>query len=383
MAAIVLWTALALVAYVYVGYPLLLFAISRVAARPVRKAPITPSVTMVIAAYNEQDAIAAKIDNSLALDYPPGLLEIMVASDGSTDATNAIVEHDYAGRARLLALPRAGKTSAQNHAAAAATGEILVFSDATTMYDPGTLRALVANFADPTVGSVGGDVRYTTEGGAAASKGRQLYWNYEAAIRRWESRIYSVIGATGCVYSLRRTLYQPLDPAAISDFVQPTRALLRGFRSVVEDEAGAYEVAESKQLGDELQRRARVVLRGLRGVGYMPEILNPLRHPWLCAQILSHRLLRWAVPIFLLAALVANAFLVGTPGYTVLFVLQVALYLAAVAALLLDRVKIRLPGLFVPLYFCLINIAPLVALWLLVKGEKKVFWETGPATAGK
>lgn len=378
---VVLWASIALVIYVYVGYPALLFLIARVAPHPVEKAPITPSVTMIIAAYNEEEAIAAKIENTLALDYPPGLLEIIVASDGSTDRTNEIVERDFAGRARLLALARAGKTSGQNHAAAAATGEILVFSDATTMYDRNALRALVANFADPTVGSVGGDVRYTSEEGAVAGKGRQLYWNYEAAIRRWESRIYTVIGATGCIYSLRRALYVPLDPATISDFVQPAKALLRGFRSVVEDEAGAYEVAESKQLGDELQRRARVVLRGVRGVGYMPEILNPIRHPWLCAQVVSHRLLRWAVPIFLLAALGANAFLVGTPGYTVLFVLQLGVYLAAAAALVLDRVKIRLPGLFVPLYFCLVNIAPLVAIWLLLKGEKKVFWETGAQPA--
>jgi hypothetical protein len=381
MAAIVLWTALGVVVYVYVGYPLLLFLIAQVASRAVKKEPITPSVTMIIAAYNEEDAIAAKIDNSLALDYPAGLLEILVVSDGSTDRTNEIVARDYAGRATLLALPRAGKTSGQNHAAAAATGEILVFSDATTMYDRGMLRAMMANFADPTVGSVGGDVRYTREGAAVAGKGRQLYWNYEAAIRRWESRIYTVIGATGCVYSLRRALYVPLDPAAISDFIQPTKALLRGYRSVVEDDAGAYEVAESKQLGDELQRRARVALRGLRGVGYMPEILNPIRHPWLCLQIVSHRLLRWAVPIFLIAALIANAFLAGTPGYTALFVLQLAFYLAALVALVLDRANIRPPGLFVPLYFCLINVAPLVAVWMLIKGEKKVFWETGAQPA--
>jgi glycosyltransferase involved in cell wall biosynthesis len=381
MATLVLWTALGAVAYVYVGYPLVLFLLAQIASKPVQKAPITPSVTMIIAAYNEEDAIAAKLDNSLALDYPPALLEILVASDGSTDRTNAIVERDYAGRATLLALARAGKTSGQNHAAAAARGEILVFSDATTMYDRGALRALVANFGDPTVGSVGGDVRYTTEGGAVAGRGRQLYWNYEAAIRRWESRLYTVIGATGCIYSLRRALYVPLDPAVISDFVQPAKALLRGYRSVVEDDAGAYEVAESKAMGDELQRRARVVLRGLRGVGYMPEILNPFRHPWLCAQIISHRLLRWAVPLFLLAALIANAFLTRSTGYTLLFALQLAFYLAAVLALLLDRVQIRVPGLFVPLYFCLVNVAPLVAIWMLIKGEKKVFWETGTQPA--
>lgn len=377
----VLWTSLGVVAYVYIGYPLVLFLLAQIASKPVKKAPITPSVTMIIAAYNEEDAIATKLDNSLALDYPPGLLEILVASDGSTDRTNAIVERDYAGRVTLLALARAGKTSGQNHAAAAARGEILVFSDATTMYDRAALRALVANFADPTIGSVGGDVRYTTEGGAVAGRGRQLYWNYEAAIRRWESRLYTVIGATGCIYSLRRALYVPLDPAVISDFVQPAKALLRGYRSVVEDAAGAYEVAESKAMGDELQRRARVVLRGLRGVGYMPEILNPFRHPWLCAQIISHRLLRWGVPLFLLTALIANAFVIGSRGYTLLLVLQLAFYLAAVLALLLDRVRIRVPGLFVPLYFCLINVAPLVAIWLLIKGEKKVFWETGTQPA--
>ena len=378
MAAIVLWTALGVIAYVYIGYPLLLFLVAQAAARPVRTAPITPSVTMIIAAYNEEEAIAAKIENTLALDYPPGLLEILVVSDGSTDRTNEIVEREYAGRATLLARPRAGKTAAQNYAASVARGEVLVFSDTTTMYEPGMLRAMMANFADPTVGSVGGDVRYTSEGGAVTGKGRQLYWSYEAAIRRWESRIYTVIGATGCVYSLRRSLYVPLDAAAISDFVQPTMALLRGYRSVVEDDAGAYEVAESKQLGDEMHRRARVVLRGLRGVGYMPEILNPIRHPWLCLQILSHRLLRWAVPIFLLAALLANACLVGTPGYAALFALQVAFYGAALVALALDRVHVRPPGLFVPLYFCLINVAPLLALWMLLKGEKKIVWETGP-----
>lgn len=377
VATIVLWVSLAAVAYVYVGYPLLLFVIARLRPRPVGKAAVQPTVTLIIAAYNEEQAIAAKLENTLALDYPRELLEIVVASDGSNDRTNAIVERQFGGRVRLLALERQGKTSAQNRAAAVASGEILVFSDATTMYDRNTITAMVSNYADPTVGSVGGDVRYVDESGAVTGKGRQLYWNYEAAIRRWESTIYSVIGATGCIYSIRKNLYVPLDPAVISDFVQPARALLRGFRSVVEDEAGAYEVAESKRLGDELKRRARVVLRGLRGVGYMPEMLNPIRRPWLCFQLVSHRLLRWAVPLFMIAALIANTALLGQPLYNLLFVLQAALYAAALAALVLDRLRLRAPGLFVPLYFCLINLAPLVALWLLCKGEKKVLWETG------
>jgi hypothetical protein len=240
------------------------------------------------------------------------------------------------------------------------------------------LNALAANYADPTVGSVGGDVRYTREGDAIAGKGRQLYWNYEAAIRRWESRIWTVIGGTGCIYSLRKALYTPLDPAVISDFVQPAKALLKGYRSVVEDDAAAYEVAESKQLGEELQRRARVALRGLRGVGYMPEMLNPFRHPWLAFQLVSHRLLRWSVPLFLIAALVSNAFLLDRPAYALLFALQLVFYGSAVTAALLDRRNVRIRPLFVPLYFCLINLAPLLAFWALLKGEKKILWETGP-----
>jgi cellulose synthase/poly-beta-1,6-N-acetylglucosamine synthase-like glycosyltransferase len=380
MAALVLWTALGVVVYVYVGFPLLLFLLAKIVPRPVRKAPITPAVTMIIAAYNEEDVIAAKLDNTLALDYPPELLEILVASDGSTDRTNAIVA-TYAPRVRLLSYARAGKTSAQNHAVQEAQNEILLFSDASTVYHRGCVRAMVANFADPTVGSVQGALRYVNEHEAATGKGRDLYWRYEAAMRGWESDIYSIIGTTGAVYALRRALYEPLDPAAISDFVQPARGLLRGYRTVVEDDADAYEVTESKELGEELRRRARVILRGTRGVTYMPEIVNPLRHPWLCLQVFSHRLLRWAVPIFLLVALVANAFLLGRPGYTALFVLQVALYLLALVALALDRVHIRPPGLFIPLYFCLINAAPLMALWMMVKGEKKVFWDTGAQPA--
>jgi hypothetical protein len=237
---------------------------------------------------------------------------------------------------------------------------------------------MVANYADPQVGSVGGDVRYVREGEEVTGKGRQLYWNYEASIRRWESAIFTVIGATGCIYSLRRDLYTPLDPAAISDFVQPAKALLKGYRSVVEDDATCYEVAESKQMGEELRRRARVVNRGLRGVGYMPEVLNPFAHPFLCFQIISHRLLRWGIPFLLIAAFVSNAFLLDAPFYRLTFVLQLAFYGAALAALVLDRRRIRAPGLFVPLYFCLVNLAPLIAVWSLLKGEKKVVWETGP-----
>ncbi len=377
LATWVLWISVAALAHVYVGYPVLLFIVSRIWSRPTRKAAITPPVTMIIAAYNEEKVIAKKLENSLEIDYPADRLEIIVASDGSTDRTNEIVK-SYGSRVRLMALERMGKTAAQNRAAAVARGEILVFSDATTVYHRQALRQLVSNYADPSVGSVGGDVAYVREEDAVAGRGRELYWNYEARLRRWESGIYSVIGATGCIYSIRKRLYTPLPPDAISDFVQPARALLNGFRSVVEDQARAFEVAESKGLKEELQRRARVVLRGFRGIGYMRELLNPIKHPWLSFELVSHRLLRWAVPFFLILLWVANLQLAGSPVYRQLFLLQSLLYLGAFVALICEALRVRAPGLFVPLYFCLINLAPLVALWSLLRGEKKILWETGP-----
>ena len=378
---LVFWLSAGAMAYVYVGYPLLLFLVSRVVQRRVAKAPITPTVTMVIAAYNEEPVIAKKLENSLALDYPPDRLDILVASDGSSDGTNRIVrewEARHPGRVTLLDLPRGGKTIGQNRAAEVARGEILAFADASTMYDRQAVRAMVSNYADPLVGSVGGDVRYVRDGEEASAKGRQMYWSYEASIRRWESQIFTVIGATGCIYSMRKSLYTHLDPAAISDFVQPARALLKGYRSVVEDDATCWEVAESKQMGDELKRRARVVNRGIRGVGFMREALNPFRHPFLLFQLISHRLLRWGIPFLLILAFVANAFLLDDWFYRLTFALQVAFYGAALVGLVLDRVGIRPRGAFIPLYFCLVNLAPLLAVWSLLKGEKKIVWETNP-----
>src|SRR2546422_1037504 len=172
MAGAIFWGAAALVVYVYAGSPCLIFLLARLRPRPVRKAPVLPTVSFIVAAYNEERVIAAKLENTLALDYPAERLEVMVVSDGSTDATEEIVRTRFAGRVKLLALPRQGKTLAQNQAVAIATGEIVVFSDATTVYQPGSLRALVANFADPEVGCVTGTTIYATERAAAVGEGR-------------------------------------------------------------------------------------------------------------------------------------------------------------------------------------------------------------------
>jgi cellulose synthase/poly-beta-1,6-N-acetylglucosamine synthase-like glycosyltransferase len=371
----VFWGAIAVVVYVYLGYPCLIFLLAHLRPRPVGKAPHLPTVSFVIAAYNEAAVIARKLENTLALDYPPDRLEVMVVSDGSTDATEEIVRTRFAERVKLLALPRQGKTLAQNQAVAAASGEIVVFSDATTVYQPGSVRAMIANFADPAVGCVTGTTIYGTERAATIDEGRAAYWNYERFLRSNESLFASVLGASGCVYALRRRLYTPLAADVISDVAQAIATVEQGYRTVVEDEAIVHEPAESHTMGEEVQRRARVITRGLRLKFRLRRFF--LLHPWFLVQVLSHRVLRWAVPFFLILAFAANLFLLGQPLYRWLFLGQLALYGTAALAYLLERRNLRLPGLVFPLYFCVVNLAPLVAVRSLLRGEKQVTWETG------
>jgi glycosyltransferase involved in cell wall biosynthesis len=380
MAGAIFWGAIAVVVYVYVGYPCLIFLLAHLRPCPVRKGPYLPPVSFIIAAYNEEPVIAKKLANTLALDYPADRLEIIVVSDGSTDRTEEIVRGEFAGRVRLLALPRQGKTLAQNRAVEAATGEVIVFSDATTVYQPGSLRALAADFADTEVGCVTGTTIYGTDAAAAVDQGRAAYWNYERFLRTHESRFRSVLGASGCVYAVRRRLYTPLAADVISDVAQAIGTVEQGYRAVVEDDAIVHEPAESHSIREEVQRRARVITRGLRLKFRLRRFF--LRHPWFLVQVLSHRVLRWAVPFFLIVAFAANLFLLDRPLYRLLFLGQLALYGTAALAYALERRDVRPRGLVLPLYFCVVNLAPLLAVRALWRGEKQVTWETGRSSAG-
>jgi cellulose synthase/poly-beta-1,6-N-acetylglucosamine synthase-like glycosyltransferase len=378
MAAFLFALAFLTIVWVYAGYPVFLGIVARLRHKPVKKAPVEPMVSLVICAYNEERDIRRKLEEITTADYPADRLELIVASDGSTDRTDDIVR-EFAPRVRLLRVEgRGGKTVAQNYAVTQAVGEILVFSDVTTVYTPRTIRAMVENFADPTVGCVGGDLHYEKEPRNTSAEGRALFWSYERQLRIWESQVHSIIGVAGCVYAMRKSLYQPLDRAAISDFIQPGKVTERGWRTVLEPEALAFEPVESVSLGEELNRRARVITRGLRGAFHMPSLLNPLRHPWFAIELWSHRVLRWLVPVFLIVLFFASAALAGQGGfYQLAFLGQLAVYGAGLLGFALERLRIRVPGLFVPLYFCVVNLAPLIALTRLARGERNVVWETG------
>lgn len=380
MTEIVLWSALALIFYAYLGFPLLLLVRGLVLRRPVQRKPITPSVSVVIVAHNEVDAIAAKLDNVLALDYPRDRLEVIVASDGSDDGTDTVVAAYGAHGVRLLPCARAGKIPALNAAVRTAGGEILVFSDANSMYRPDALRRLVAPFADPAVGGVGGNQCYTAAGGAhLAGIGERAYWSFDRALKQMQSRAGSMTSATGAIHAVRRSLFRPVPLGVGDDFVISAGVVTEGYRLVFEPEAVAYEsVAPTGQA--EFRRKVRVIVRGLRGLLAVKGLFNPLRHGFYAVQITSHKLLRWSVCWLLIVLAAASLATVRDgPVYAALAAGQGLFYLTAGIGWALKSTLGRsrlLKVLAIPFYFCLANYAALRA-WLEVLGGRRIdVWES-------
>lgn len=367
---VLFWLAAGLLFYVYIGYPLFLALLAPF--RPKRvPAPQTdedlPRVTLLVAAHNEAAGIEAKLRQSLTLDYPAEKLEVLVASDGSNDGTDEIVERVAreagAGRVRLLRLAeRRGKTHAQNEGVRAARGEIIVFSDATNEYQRRAVRHLVAHYQDPRVGAVSGRYFYfdpTSESPTAT--GVSAFWNYENWIKSSQARLATLTGCCGCIYSTRREAYVPLADEDCSDLVEPLRIVERGGRVAYEPRAVTREETTDSHAG-EFRMRVRVTVGGLRGVLAVPALLNPLRHPWIATQLISHKLLRWGVGFWLLLLLAASLALApGSRFFALALGAQIAFYAAAgLGALLRPRGVFKV--LMAPTYFCLLAAAAVVSI---------------------
>ena len=371
---ILFWLCSFLIAYAYVGYPLLL----RVLASVIRRRPVEPSekpmLTLMICAHNEAASIETKLRDTLALHYPPEKLQVLVVSDGSLDETDTIVRSFAHQGVELVRIERqAGKTNAQNVAIKQASGSIVVFSDATARYHPDALRFLAGNYSDPRVGAVSGRYSYfdpleNSPNGAGA----HAYSSYDNAIRDLQSQVWSITGCCGCIYSVRRDLYTPLRNDIISDLVQPLHVLRKGFRVLLEPRAIAWEMATSSSRGEFLMR-VRVVARALLGLLSVHELLLPWKAPWIALQIWSHKLLRWAVPLFMLGLLLSSACLLRLPFYRVAFALQILLYATAALSFFLP-VHRRWRPLSLPLYFCTVNAAALGGLIQLLRGNRYVTW---------
>ncbi len=367
---LIFWLSAAVVVYAYLGYPLLLWLVQFLFRRPVRKAPIEPSVSLLISAYNEAQVIAAKVRNSLALDYPPDRLEIVVASDGSTDGTAQIVRsligQESKGRVRLLEfLENRGKVTALNDAVPQLRGEIVAFSDASSMLAKDALRKLVANFADERVGAVSGVYKVLNQDHARLGRQEDFYWKYETFLKLQEAKIGALTGAHGCLYGMCKSLYPFPPPGTINDdFVIPTSVLRRGFRIAYETQAIAYEEAhEMEGFG----RRVRIMGGNIAQMREIKGLLWPPR-PLVLFCFLSHKGARIIVPLAMISLAVSNVFLWRTPFYAWVVGGQILFYgLALLGALGWLKPKV----LRLPFYFCMINASLFAWLYRVVSARKR------------
>ena len=375
-AQIVFWISTAALFYVYIGYPLLVFLVSLIRPREVKKSAIEPFVTILITAYNEENAIRSKILNTLEIDYPKEKLEILVASDGSTDQTEAIVkEFSNQGVKLFRQEGRKGKTFTQNKAVEQSAGEIILFSDATTDYQTDVLRGILPNFADETVGCAAGKLVYVDESKSGVGSGAKSYWSYETFLKTSESRACSLIGASGCLYAVRKSAYREMYAEACSDFLICTVVFRQNLRSVYEPKAVCTE--ETNRNSDkELTMRVRVISQTLTDLWRNRDMLNPFKSGFYAVELFSHKVLRYAVPLFLFSLFAASALLAFFSFYHfIIFALQVVFYLSAIAGWILEKSRIDLGILAMPLYFALANLATVIAFYKFLRGERFARWE--------
>lgn len=375
-AKVVFWLAALLLFYVYAGYPLLLAIIGLFVRRRRPEAGYTPRISVLIAAYNEEAAIERKLQQTLALEYPPEKLEVLVLSDCSTDRTDEIVKAFPDSRVRLVRMPeRRGKTHAQNYGIREASGDVIIFSDATAIYHSKALLYLACNFQDASVGAVSGRYQYFDPGEQSPTGlGSVAFWNYENLIKTLQSRIRTITGCCGCIYSVRKTAYTDLPDDIISDLVQPLQAIRKGYRVVFEDRALAYEET-TQSTSEEFAMRVRVVTRAMRGLLSVSDLVKPWKFAWPAFQLWSHKVMRWMVPLFLIVLLAANVALLDWPLYRVTLALQLFFYAAALLNILLPLHRQWKP-LGIPLFFCTLNAAALVSMVEICRGRKYVIWQT-------
>jgi len=382
----VFWGFAGITAYTYFGYPLLLAAWAGRSGRPTpgvlpADPSVWPRVSLVIPAYNEERVIARKIANSLELDYPPALLEIVVVSDGSSDATEKIAREAAGERVRLVFREdHLGKTACLNAVLPQLTGEILIFTDANAFFLPDALRRLVVRFQDAGIGCVMGELQYRGEDSLNSSLGEGLYWRYENFIKERESRLGSTIVGNGAIYAMRRFLCRPLPLEAEADVAYPLLALRAGYRVVFERAARCWEIAAGT-VREEFARKTRIItnqiatyLHGLRESSAIPAGAT--------FQIVSHKVLRWLVPFFLAGMLAASGIAAGgSILFRWLLLFQVGFYLIAGIGWVQEACGSPVPRVvFVPYYFCAVNAASLKGILDFALGKRRAVWEKAAST---
>ena len=375
---VMLWSSLAAIVYAYIAYPVIIFLCARGFGRqsipPHLAEEDLPTVSVLIAAYNEEAVIQDRIRNALALNYPAGKLEIVIASDGSSDDTNAIVQRFATRGVQLLDYPkRRGKASVLNSSVPAMQGEIVILSDANTDFDSSAVRNLVQWFTNPAIGAACGRLVLTDP--VSGRNVDSLYWRYETFIKKSEGKLGALLGANGAIYAIRRKLYTAIPPETlIDDFVIPLLAKIRTRCKIVYDPNAIAREETPPDVGSEFHRRSRIGAGGFQSIGFLWRLLNPLRG-WIAFTFFSHKILRWIGPFLLIAILFFSALLCSIPAYRLILASQLAFYLSSfLASKLPPRFKLLRP-LRLATMFTGMNCALLVGFWRWIRGSQKAAWK--------
>jgi len=374
--------------YVYIGYPALLFVLTKfLKNKTVNQAEITPNIAMIVSCYNEEDVIEKKIHDCLALEYPKDKIEFIFISDGSEDNTDNIIKQYQDKGIRLIRQEgRLGKTSGLNLGMQGLQAEIIVFSDANAIYNPQAIKKLVRNFNDESVGYVVGAALYTDSKESAAASSESAYWEYEMAIKKMETKLHSVVGGDGAIYAIRRKLYITLEREDINDFVNPLQIIDQGYRGIFEPEAKCFE----ETAGDfekEGNRKERIVNRSFRGLMKVKSVMNPFKTGFFSLEVISHKLLRWLIPVFFMLAASGSIILslldIYAFHYISIFGISF-LWLALYGQLRAQKQDVSIhPIFYYPYYFMLVNIRSLFGIIAALRGNIQVTWSTPRIKQGK
>jgi len=381
---IIFWASLFLIFYTFFGYGILLYFLVKLRNMVMGKRPIPdnggkwPTVSVIIAAYDEEDFIADKITNTLSLDYPADKIQYIFVTDGSTDRTPGIIAQ-YP-QIKLMHRPeRGGKVAAMDRAMTEVNTEIVIFTDANTVLNNQALRNICRHYHDPSVGAVSGEKRVQIEEKSDATAGEGFYWKYESKLKIWDSELYTVVGAAGELFSLRTNLFEPVPPDTIlDDFMMTMLITQKGYRIIYERDAYASE-SGSENVSEELKRKVRIAAGGIQSILRLKPSMNPFHNFWLAFQFVSHRVLRWTItPFLMMLAFILNFILVvrGCGGiYLLLFVLQALFYASALLGWLLERRRVRVKALFIPYYFCMMNYAVAAGIRRYFLKQQSAAWE--------
>lgn len=374
------WIGIFIVLYTYLGYGVIIYLLSKIR----KKAPLTaeqdvwPPTTVLIAAFNEEDFIAEKIRNTLALDYPKDKLSILIVTDGSSDRTAEIVKSCPAIQ-HFHEDARKGKIHAVTRVIEFVKTPTVVFCDANTFLNPAALKKIIRHYDDERVGGVAGEKRiFKKDDDNASGAGEGLYWKYESFLKKKDAEVYSIVGAAGELFSIRTDLYEDdLADMIIEDFYLSLKITMKGYRFAYEPEATATESA-SASVGEEWKRKVRICAGGFQAMLKLMPLLNPFKYGILSFQYFSHRVLRWTLaPLFLPIILISNGVLAwtGSHFYQLILVLQLAFYFLAGLGYVFQDKKISVKGFFVPYYFSVMNVSVYFGFMRFIKGQQSAIWE--------